>query len=242
MSAIDLPNDFGAEVRASKANFLVRGVLGTNDRVYPLGSDTKVLSTVFELFTRPLLLKIAHRHGYRIEESPQTVYPDFTLLRSKDDPAKIAVDVKTTYRRPTIQYTLGSYTSFLRNATKNILYPYSQYQTHWIIGFVYDRREVPSSSHLPLNQRHKLAVPYGAVDWFVQEKYKIAGDSPGSGNTANIGSIRSASIADFVIGNGPFAKHGEAVFQDYWANYDRSPASRSYASFREYLVWREKTR
>lgn len=37
----------------------------------------------------------------------------------------------------------------------------------------------------------KLPVPYKDVEVFVQEKYKISGDKPGSGNTENIGSFKT---------------------------------------------------
>jgi flavorubredoxin len=65
-----------------------------------------------------LIREIASKHGYQVEESPQTIYPDFTLLKSQKDKNKIAIDIKTTYRRganKSFVYTLGSYTSFLRN-------------------------------------------------------------------------------------------------------------------------------
>jgi hypothetical protein len=53
--------------------------------------------------------------------------------------------------------------------------------------------------------------------FFVQEKYKIATDRPGSGNTKNIGSV--LKIDELVNGKGPFAKLGEEVFDDYWMFY-----------------------
>jgi hypothetical protein len=46
---------------------------------------------------------------------------------------------------------------------------------------------------------------------------KIASDTSGSGNTANIGSI--ISIDDIKQGLGVFSKLGEEVFDDYWKNY-----------------------
>ncbi|HEY2956447.1 MAG TPA: type II restriction endonuclease [Candidatus Eisenbacteria bacterium] len=237
---MDLRQAFRDAVRGNNVDFMVRGMLSADDRVFPLGTDTKVLSTVFELFTRPLMEEIAHTHGYHVEEAKQTIYPDFTLLRDAADRAKIAVDVKTTYRRPDIVFTLGSYTSFLRNNTKNILYPYDQYGSHWIIGFVYGRtREAPTDIY-PLNERAQIVAPYEELTWFVQEKYKIAGESPGSGNTANIGSVRTRRIEDFHEGRGPFARHGEAVFRDYWANYGRTPATRPYRSVAEYLAWKRR--
>jgi len=43
--------------------------------------------------------------------------------------------------------------------------------------------------------------------FFVAEKWRIASDKSGSGNTANIGSINN--IQDILDGNGMFAKLGE---------------------------------
>ena len=49
--------------------------------------------------------------------------------------------------------------------------------------------------------------------FFAEEKWKIADDKSGSGNTANIGSIKN--ISDILSGNGVFAKAGEEFFDDY---------------------------
>lgn len=140
-----------------------------------------------------------------METSPQTVYPDFTLLCGRNDPRKLAVDIKTTYRRPngTFSFTIGSYKSFLRNDTKNILYPYSTYAQHWIVGFVYTRCEEGQTRAYPLARRAEIASPYRDVEWFVQEKYRIAGLTPGSGNTTNIASISTDNVANLRDGEGP---------------------------------------
>ena len=47
----------------------------------------------------------------------------------------------------------------------------------------------------------------------MQEKWRIAGDKAGSGNTTNIGSI-SGMLADFQQGNGVF--QSESEFLAYW--------------------------
>ena len=57
------------------------------------------------------------------------------------------------------------------------------------------------------------------IQFFVQEKWKIASDKSGSGNTANIGSIKK--INDIIAGNGVFADLGEDWFDDYWMNYGK---------------------
>jgi len=222
---MDLIQEFGKKIKASPPSWLVRGVLTVEDEIYGFGTDTKILSRVFELLTYPYIKEIADEHGLKLQLSlEQTVYPDFTLYDNEKSKKKIAIDVKTTYRRKgnrPFGFTLGSYTSFLRNNTKNILYPYDQYAEHWIIGFVYDRTISGSRSieRATLKERNKIMPSYSNVEFFVQEKYKIAGKRPGSGNTKNIGSILSNEIDDFRIGLGPFARLGEKAFHRYWASY-----------------------
>ena len=55
--------------------------------------------------------------------------------------------------------------------------------------------------------------------FFACEKWELAHDSQGSGNTANIGSI--TCIEDILAGNGTFIKLGEDVFDEYWTNYGK---------------------
>ncbi len=54
-------------------------------------------------------------------------------------------------------------------------------------------------------------------DFFASEKWKIASDKQGSGNTANIGSV--VDIADLKSGNGIFSNLGEEWFDEYWINH-----------------------
>ncbi|MFQ5825402.1 MAG: type II restriction endonuclease [bacterium] len=244
--------EFYRLVEELNITYEIRGLLSSDDRIYPFSTDTKVLSTVFELFCIPLVKQIATKYSYKVQEAPQTIYPDFTLLKYEEDKNKIAIDVKTTYRRGQYKsrkgekpwiFTLGSYTSFLRNDTKNILYPYYDYKEHWIIGFVYTRVfPVHPKSFYSLNERNQIECPFKDVEIFVQEKYKIAGLKPGSGNTTNIGSIASSQIADFRQGNGPFAKYGEDVFRDYWANYHPNRSKRKYTNLEEYFKWKKSRR
>ena len=79
--------------------------------------------------------------------------------------------------------------------------------------------------------------------FLLQEKWRIASDRPGSGNTRNIGSVKR--IDALVSGEGPFAPYGEAVFDDYWMNYLTPDMARAidsvvpYRNLEEYLVWRQ---
>jgi hypothetical protein len=243
-NGLDFPAEFIREMREQQLAFEIRGILTANDRILTLGTDTKVLSTVFELLCQPLVQAIADRHGFQLATAPQTIYPDFTLLRNPQDPAKIAVDIKTTYRRPNgfAKFTLGSYTSFLRNDTKNIKYPYSTYAKHWIVGFVYSRAEAEESRVVALADRETVGCPYRDVEWFVQEKYKIAGLVPGAGNTANIASINTDNVENFRQGSGPFVDRGEKYFREYWANYATVNGMKLYRTLAEFERWKAARR
>ena len=78
--------------------------------------------------------------------------------------------------------------------------------------------------------------------FFVAEKWTIASDKGGSGNTANIGSIQY--IDDILNSNGVFAKAGEELFNDYWANFgkikirSKNGRYKKLSSFAEYLKYR----
>lgn len=54
---------------------------------------------------------------------------------------------------------------------------------------------------------------------FVAEKWKIARDKGGSGNTANIGSVKY--IPDLLNENGVFVNAGEAYIDDYWSIFGK---------------------
>ena len=199
----------------------VEGFVDKNDNVYPIDTDTKVISTVFERLSSPVLRSIAKEQGYTVETANQTTYPDFTMTKPGD---RIAIDIKTTYRSRSMMMTLGGYNSFLRNDTKNILYPYSSYQHHWIIGFVSDRNPAFHEYDLDsLPDRGAIPCPYGDVAYFVAEKHALSGIRAGSGNTKNIGSVKVTSADQFANGVGPFSyfQQGKAACDHYWINYER---------------------
>ena len=83
--------------------------------------------------------------------------------------------------------------------------------------------------------------------FFVQEKYKIAQDRPGSGNTKNIGSV--TKINELIQGAGPFSSLGEDVFDDYWMYYLTADMARAvdlksppYKNLDGYLRYKKLTR
>ncbi|MGH6694247.1 type II restriction endonuclease [Sphingopyxis sp.] len=200
----------------------VQGFIDSNSFVHPIDSDTKVISTVFERMAAPALRSIATKFGYRVELANQTTYPDFTITNEMTS-HRIALDIKTTYVRNRMVFTLGGYNSFLRNNTKNILYPYNTYRDHWILGFVY--RQLDSFTEYDLDNLPKagdISCPYKVETVFIREKHELCGLQAGSGNTKNIGSFVGLKPRDFEHGVGPFGAFASAkeACDFYWANYE----------------------
>ena len=233
---------FSTFLDKAKPEFDIAGLIAKDSRIYPFGTDTKVLSTIFEMLIRPYIYDFAELHNFQVfEPTQQNFYPDFTFMKDKNDNQKIAFDVKTTYRSYKkdgtwrANFTLGSYASFMRNNTKNIAFPYSSYGSHFIIGFIYTRPDYVDTKIYTPDQIDHIPPSYSDVKYFIQEKYKIAGDIPGSGNTENIGSIIANSIDEFAQGNGPFANLGEDVFEKYWTGYPRYRQKGGYRHLSEFL-------
>jgi hypothetical protein len=78
----------------------------------------------------------------------------------------------------------------------------------------------------------------------LQEKWRIAADRPGSGNTKNIGSVRN--IKALIEGKGPFTPYNEEIFDDYWMNYLTGDMARAidsnvpYRNLDDYWKWRKR--
>lgn len=229
--------------KMKNVNFDAYGILDSDDKIHTLGTDSKIIGRIFEMFAQPILEQIAAENGYILKTpEAQTVYPDFILMTSEDSPEKIAIDIKTTYinsDKSTIKFTLGSFGSYMRNNTKNIEYKYTDYAKHYVIGFIYKRNDAAQESRVyNFENRSKITFPYYDVQYFIEEKYKIAGDKPGSGNTENIGSFPTRSFTDLKNGKGPFSELGQEVFDIYWKYYPRYKSiEQAYTSLDEFLEW-----
>ncbi len=90
-------------------------------------------------------------------------------------------------------------------------------------------------------------IPSVARDFqfFLHEKYRIAADTTGSGNTKNIGSTRY--LERLLNGTGVFARLGAEVFDDYWMNYYTSAMAREagfdappYTDLRSYQLFKQQ--
>lgn len=243
-----MTNSFDVQSVLDKAFALVgvewyiKGIVDSKKRLYTISDDTKLISKIFELVSIPIITKAVEPYikSWEIEER-QTVYPDLTLILSGSSPNKIAIDIKSTYRKgSTAGFTLGSYTAYLRPPfTKNISYPYNDYLEHWIVGFIYDRVPDVKPEIVDISALDKIIAPIKNVEAIVWQKWQLASDRPGSGNTANIGSVRG--LEELRRGQGTFTKFGEKgkdVFEDYWRNFDwKQP--RKYTDINGYLAWKK---
>ena len=229
--------------KMSNVNFEAYGIMDSNNKIHTLGTDSKIIGRIFEMFAQPVLEQIAKENGYILRTpNSQTAYPDFIMMQSEESKEKIAIDVKTTYiksARSAIKFTLGSFGSFMRNNTKNIEYKYTDYIKHYIIGFTYKRNGSAQESRVySYEDRSQIVFPYYDVQYFIQEKHKIAGDKPGTGDTENIGSFPTKNFSDFKVGKGPFAELGQDVFELYWKYYPKYRATeKAYTSLNEFLEW-----
>ncbi len=208
----------------------VKGFIDAYLNVYSISSDTKVTSKILEIHIFPMLLRFAEANGFNLELAEhQNHYPDMSFIQKDDPDIKFAVDLKTTYRNPKKPhlcngFTLGSFRGYFtdRANAKNILYPYSDYDGHFCLGLIYDRAEsatIDETVMVSVGEVEKIASVMSNMLFFVAEKWQLASDRKGSGNTANIGSIHY--IEDILAGNGIFAKLGEDWFDEYWMNHGR---------------------
>lgn len=229
--------------KMADVKFDAYGILDSANKIHTLGTDSKIIGRIFEMFAQPVLEQIATEKGYILKTpESQTVYPDFVMMESERSTEKIAIDIKTTYidtDQSTIKFTLGSFGSYMRNNTKNIEYKYTDYSKHYVIGFVYKRNDAAQESRVyDYEQRSQIQFPYYDVKYFIQEKYKIAGDKPGSGNTENIGSFSTKRFSDLKEGRGPFSELGQDAFDIYWKYYPKyRAAEQAYTSLDGFLEW-----
>ncbi len=87
------------------------------------------------------------------------------------------------------------------------------------MGIIYDRADgatIVETRCYRIEELHSIIYVITIIYFSFAEKWKLAGDKSGLGNTANIGSIQR--IEDFLSGQGMFAKLGEECFDDYWMN------------------------
>lgn len=233
----------------------IKGFIDVFQNVYTISADSKIISKVLEIHLFPLFLQFAQKHDYHlILAEHQNWYPDISFISKKDPKIKFALDLKTSYVLEDYPefcngFTLGSHGAYFteREKSKNIQFPYSEYLGHYCLGIIYQRTVLDKLEETKIYQLSELKeIPSVIQDFtfFAIEKWKIASDKSGSGNTANIGSIQK--ISDILAGNGVFKNLGEEWFDEYWINYgkisikDNQGKTKKITTLQEFLKYRGK--
>jgi len=214
---------FNRAVATPSGDWIVKGFIDVFKNIYTISVDTKVVSKIMELLLFPNICKLAEESNLKMVLSEhQNHYPDITFVDAAE--YKFAVDLKSTYRKKKGKVngmTLGAFTGYFRSRTsnKNATFPYDDYAGHFVLGIIYSRTDegIDERTVYCLDNLPNIVSVVRDFRFFVQEKYRIAGEKPGSGNTKNIGSIKEEEA--LVNGDGPFAALGEPVFDDYWMFY-----------------------
>lgn len=246
-------SDLKNHISTPDEQWTVKGFIDVFKNVYTISADTKIISKILEIHLFPKVLEFAQLNGYKVVLAEhQNYYPDVSFVKIDDESIRFAVDFKTTYRNPNKPhlcngFTLGSHGEYFANrtSTKNIQFPYSSYLGHFCLGIIYDRADITSIDETKIHtvdDLHSITSVVKNFQFFVTEKWKIASDKSGSGNTANIGSINN--IDDIINGNGLFSKLGENWFDDYWMNYkkitipDGKGDTKKISTLKEFVAYR----
>ena len=245
---------FQEHISTDDGQWTVKGFIDVYKNIYTISSDTKIVSKILEIHLFPKIMEFAKTYGYKIVLAEhQNYYPDISFVKEGDESIKFAVDFKTTYRnekKPFLcnGFTLGSHGKYFedRSSTKNIQFPYGSYSGHFCLGIIYNRVDgstIDETKAYKIDKLRSIASVVRDFQFFVAEKWKIASDKSGSGNTANIGSINN--IDDIVNGNGMFSKLGESWFDDYWMNYkkitipDGKGGTKKISTLKEFVEYRK---
>lgn len=231
-------------------DWIVKGFIDIAKNIYTISVDTKVVSKIMELLLFPIISRFAQENRYKMVLcKEQNFYPDITFIDSAS--RKFAVDLKSTYRKNDKEVngmTLGAFTGYFRDrkSKKNISFPYEEYVGHFVLGVIYSRtdKNLDERRVYKLKDLQKITSVVRDFSFFVQEKYQVALDRPGSGNTKNIGSV--IKIDELTEGRGPFAELGEDVFDDYWMYYLTNDMARAvdlkytpYKNLKQYVEYKK---
>lgn len=187
---------FSSFVSTKDGQWVVKGFIDVYKNLYTISTDTKVVSKIMELYIFPLLYKFAADSDLTLElTKEQNFYPDITFRDNKGN--LFAVDLKSSYRKSNTKIngmTLGAFTGYFRErkSHKNVTYPYGDYKAHIVLGIVYtENPDIDERKVFELSDLETIISVVKDISFFVQEKWRIAIDRPGSGNTKNIGSVSS---------------------------------------------------
>jgi len=237
------------DISGPNGEWAAKGIVDLAKRLYPVPDDTKVISKVLEVMLAPTVARFAKDAGVTVAWCPeQNYYPDVTFIGR--DGTMVALDIKSAYRvSPTRAsgFTLGAFTGYFRkrDSSKNCVQPYGAYAKHYVLGIIY-AEVAEAAGHRDVYSIDDLETVLSVIrdlEAVLHEKYRIASDRPGSGNTKNIGSC--TDLTQLRDGAGPFAELGVEVFDDYWQFFLTKDMARQaelphppYKNLEEYLRYR----
>ena len=174
-------------VSTDDGQWRIKGFIDVCRNIYTISSDTKIISKILEIHLFPRILSFAEETGYRVVLAEhQNYYPDISFVKADDEHIKFAVDFKTTYRLQDYPefcngFTLGSHGEYFvnRSSSKNIQFPYSQYQAHFCLGIIYSRYMVDETRTYRFEELRSISSVIKDFEFFVAEKWKIASDKSG---------------------------------------------------------------
>ncbi len=241
-------------ISTKNSEWTVRGFIDVFQNVFSISSDTKVVSKILEIQLFSKFLEFGKDNGLDLVLAEhQNWYPDISFVSKLNPEIRFAVDLKSTYfnsesKKTCNGFTLGSHGTYFidRKSSKNIQFPYGSYLGHFCIGVIYARNpiSIDETKAYSLNELESIPSVMNNVLFFACEKWKLASDKRGSGNTANIGSTKK--VEEILKEKGRFAKLGEKWFDDYWKNYgkitveDEKGNSKKITSLDDFLTYRGK--
>lgn len=246
-----------SRVSTEVGDWTVKGFIDIYRRIYTISIDTKVLSKVLELLMFPVIARFAEEQGFDLILAPaQNQYPDISLVYRASPDICYALDIKTTYRKNEDKngqtlvsgMTLGTFGGYFRTRDRPVssTFAYNRYSKHYVLGVVYSRVQGIDERRV-YNIEDLADIPSVARDFqfFLHEKYRVAADTAGSGNTKNIGSTRY--LERLLNGTGVFARLGVEVFDDYWMNYFTAAMAREagfaappYTNLKSYQTFKQQ--
>jgi hypothetical protein len=188
------------------------GILDTEKRLHPIPKNLN-FQALFERLVLERLETIKKKYDINVIDNENIrAYPDIVLEGGMIKNQIVALDVKTGRRNKDREgymtgFTLGSYAGYFRKPDEKragCIYPYGKFTNHLDICFIYDWDQTADTLHMVSN-----------LQIIVQEKWRLASKTTGTGTTTAIGSIKE--IDRIIKGKGDFKSEEE--FLDYWRSY-----------------------
>ena len=195
--------DIETEIRPLFTDFEwdVKGILHKDGSLSDIPATSNPVTAIIEELAKQEI----YASGYKFETPEHTrQYPDVTF---HDNGERLALDIKTAQKSSGSLdggITLGTSQSYFRSPDEDspwIKYPYNSYDEHWVLAFLYEWDEDAPSENMVTS-----------IEVLLNEKWKMASRSHGSGTTSNIG---SSQVISKLKGQSP-SFSSEHEFEQYW--------------------------